>query len=66
MWQKWKENRDAERERREREEFELEQLKLDDLLAKVHERGMNGLSDGEKRELKQLSERLRSRGKANS
>jgi stage IV sporulation protein FB len=65
MWQKWKENREAERERREREQVELEQTKLDDLLAKVHERGMDGLSDGEKRELRQLSERLRSRGKAN-
>lgn len=65
MWRKWKENREAERERREREQLVLEQTKLDDLLAKVHERGMSGLSDGEKRELRQLSERLRSRGKAN-
>ena len=58
---RWKEKRKAERERREREEAARDEADLDQLLAKVHEQGMQSLTAAERRQLERVSVRLRDR-----
>jgi stage IV sporulation protein FB len=59
----WREKRRTEKERRARVEVELAQQQLDAILEKVHQQGMNSLSDAERRQLARASARLRDRGK---
>ena len=64
LWERWKAKRDAERLQREQEEEEEAELKLDEILAKLHEQGMAALSASEKRLLNRASRQLRERGKS--
>lgn len=60
--QRWLDRRRRERERRiEEEQVEAEQ-RLDSLLAKVHEQGMDALTVSERRMLKRASDRYKSKG----
>jgi hypothetical protein len=59
FWQRWRERRRAEKERRQTEkDLEAERL-LDELLDKVHQHGMHSLSEAEKRQLARVSARYR-------
>lgn len=59
---RWRESRRLEKQRRlERQQQEVEQ-KLDDVLAKVHQHGLQALSPSERRLLKRASDRFRSKG----
>lgn len=58
---RWREKRKTERERREREEAERDEADLDQLLAKVHDQGMQSLTAAERRQLERVSVRLRDR-----
>jgi Zn-dependent protease len=59
----WRERRRAEKERRARLEIEEAQQQLDVILEKVHQQGIDSLSDAERRQLNRASARLRDRGK---
>jgi Zn-dependent protease len=59
----WREKRRAEKERRDKLEVELAQQQLDAILEKVHQHGMDSLSEAERRQLNRASARLRDRGK---
>jgi stage IV sporulation protein FB len=59
----WRERRRAEKERRLRLEVEQAQQQLDVILEKVHQQGIDSLSDAERRQLNRASARLRDRGK---
>jgi stage IV sporulation protein FB len=59
----WREKRRAEKERRARLVAEQDQQWLDAILDKVHQHGMDSLSDAERRQLHRTSARLRDRGK---
>jgi Zn-dependent protease len=59
----WREKRRAEKEKRTKLEVELAQQQLDAILEKVHQHGMDSLSDAERRQLNRASARLRDRGK---
>lgn len=61
MLAKWREKRKIERDRREREEAERDEADLDQLLAKVHDQGMQSLTTAERRQLERVSVRLRDR-----
>lgn len=60
-WVQWQQRRQAEKERQARAEAELLEQQLDELLAKVHEHGLHGLTKAEQRRLKQASEAMRQR-----
>jgi len=62
-WARWRERRRAAREAREAAERHQLELQLDALLAKVHEHGLNSLSEAEQRLLKQASQSLRGRSR---
>ena len=57
MIEQWKANRDAKRRDREAAERAEEESRLDALLDKVHQQGMDSLTPSEQRFLKQASER---------
>ena len=57
MIEQWKANRDAKRREREAAALAEEESRLDALLDKVHQHGMDSLSPAEQRFLKQASER---------
>ncbi len=59
----WKLRRQSQREHREATRRQDLERQLDELLAKVHEHGMDALSDAEKRQLRRASEELRHRSK---
>jgi stage IV sporulation protein FB len=61
LLQRWKEKRRLQKEQQEREDAEEAERRLDELLAKVHEHGMDSLTDAEKRQLRQVSDRYRDR-----
>jgi hypothetical protein len=66
LLQRWRERRRIRREQQERiRRMEAEQ-QLDVLLAKVHETGLQSLSDQEQKLLRNCSELLRDRGKSES
>ena len=59
---RWLESRRQEKQRRlEQQQVQVDQ-QLDEILAKVHERGMNALTPSERRLLKRASDRYRSKG----
>lgn len=58
---RWLEQRRESRVRRKRELEELEDLRVDDLLARIHERGVDGLSSEERALLQRVSTRYRNR-----
>ncbi|HUQ71275.1 MAG TPA: site-2 protease family protein [Planctomycetaceae bacterium] len=60
-WERWREDRRSKRQAREAAEREALEQQLDLLLAKVHEQGMDALTNAERRQLKQASESLRGR-----
>lgn len=62
FWQRWRERRRAERERRETEKNQEVERLLDSLLDKVHQHGMQSLSESEKRQLARASARYRNKG----
>lgn len=64
FFERWKKRREETRARREAERDQLAAQQLDVLLAKVHEQGLQSLSESEKRLLKQASDRLRGNRKA--
>ena len=59
FFERWKKRREEARARREAERDQQASQQLDVLLAKVHEHGLQSLSETEKRLLKQASDRLR-------
>jgi Zn-dependent protease len=59
FFERWKKRREEARARREAERDQQAAEQLDILLAKVHEHGLQSLSESEKRTLKQASDRLR-------
>lgn len=59
----WRERRRQQREQALRRQQEEAERQLDDLLAKVHEHGMDSLTSREQQLLKQVSDLLRERGK---
>lgn len=61
LLQRWKDKRREQREQQEREEAEEAERCLDELLAKVHAHGMDSLTETEKRQLRQVSDRYRDR-----
>lgn len=63
---RWRERRRQERELRLRERDAEDERQLDLLLNRVHQVGMNGLSDAERRQLNRVSTRLRSRNRDSS
>lgn len=62
LLQRWLERRRRERERRIQEEQVEAEQRLDSLLAKVHEHGMDALTVSERRMLKRASDRYKSKG----
>lgn len=63
--QQWRENRRIRREQQERQRRVEAEQQLDLLLAKVHESGMQSLSEQEQKLLRNCSELLKPRGKTN-
>lgn len=59
---RWKEKRKAERARRQAEKDQEAERLLDELLEKVHQHGMESLSESEKRQLARVSARYRDKG----
>jgi len=62
LFQRWMERRRAEKRRRQEVQQQAAEIELDALLAKVHERGIDALTEAEKRQLKRASDRFRSKG----
>ena len=62
--QRWRERRRVRREQQERIRRSEAEQQLDELLAKVHEHGIESLSDQEKKLLRSCSELLQKRGKS--
>ncbi|MCA9069344.1 MAG: hypothetical protein KDA84_10495, partial [Planctomycetaceae bacterium] len=60
--QRWKEKRQAEKARRQAEKDQEAERLLDELLEKVHQHGMESLSEAEKRQLARVSARYRDKG----
>ena len=60
--QRWKDRRRAEKERRQAEKDQEVEKVLDQLLDKVHQHGMDSLSESEKRQLARASARYRNKG----
>lgn len=60
--QRWRERRRAEKQKRIEQQQQEAETKLDLLLAKVHEQGLNSLTEAEKRQLQNASHRYRSKG----
>lgn len=60
-WEQWQARRRERRRQRDSVRRELLERQLDELLAKVHENGLNALTESEKRLLKRASEELRQR-----
>ena len=63
LWKQWQERRRKERAAREQERLLQAELKLDELLAKVHEQGMGSLTEAERRQLREASHRIKEKGK---
>jgi Zn-dependent protease len=61
--QRWKARRQAEKQRRAEQQQLDAATQLDALLAKVHQQGMDSLTDAEKRQLRRAAEQLRHRSK---
>ncbi|MDB5387999.1 MAG: peptidase [Planctomycetaceae bacterium] len=59
MWQRWKQQREAEARRREAEHEQEAEARLDSLLAKIKEQGMSALSPAEKQMLETASAKIR-------
>ncbi len=62
FWKRWRERRRAEKERRQAEKDQENERLLDALLDKVHQHGMDSLSESEKRQLARASDRYRNKG----
>jgi Zn-dependent protease len=62
LFARWLESRRQEKQRRLEMQQQQVDLELDEILAKVHERGMNALTPSERRLLKRASDRYRSKG----
>lgn len=62
FFERWKERRRAEKARRQAEKDQENERLLDELLAKVHQNGMDSLSESEKRQLARVSARYRDKG----
>lgn len=60
--QRWKERRRAEKERRDEEKLAEVEIQLDELLEKVHNNGMDSLTEAEKRQLRRASNEYRKKG----
>ena len=63
VWQRWREQRRAERFLREQEQEHEAEKQLDLLLEKVHSEGIEALSDAERRLLDRVSARYRDKEK---
>lgn len=61
---RWKNQREEDRRRRQEEEDRAMEEKLDRLLEKLHAQGEGALSAAEKRQLQDISARLRNRGRS--
>jgi stage IV sporulation protein FB len=59
IWQRWKQQREAEARRREAEHEQEAEARLDSLLAKIKEQGMSSLSPSEKQMLETASAKIR-------
>lgn len=59
MLKQWKQKREEKKKERERQKAEDAERRLDELLQKVHEQGMDALTDAEKRELQKVSSQVR-------
>jgi len=59
MWQRWKQQREAEARRRELEHEQEAESQLDTLLAKIKEQGISSLSPSEKQMLETASAKIR-------
>jgi Zn-dependent protease len=62
FWQRRKERKSAEKARRQAEKDQEAERLLDELLDKVHQHGMQSLSESEKRQLARVSARYRDKG----
>lgn len=62
-WQRWRQRREQRQQRREQEQLQQAERRLDSLLAKVHEQGMNSLTEQERQELQRASRALQNRTK---
>ncbi len=62
FWKRWRLRRRAEKERRQAEKDQEAERVLDFLLDKVHQHGMQSLSEAEKRQLARVSARYRDKG----
>lgn len=65
-WQQWKSKREEQKEQEARERRLQDEMKLDELLAKVHEQGYQSLTAAEKRVLERVSTEYRERSKKQS
>ncbi len=61
FWQRWKERRRAEKAQRQAEKDQEAERVLDELLDKVHQHGMDSLTEAEKRQLARASDRYRNK-----
>jgi Zn-dependent protease len=61
-WQRWKQGREAARRERELEERAANARRVDELLDKVHQVGMHGLTSEERRFLDRMSSQYRTQG----
>ena len=61
MLDRWRAQREEERLRRQEEDDREMERRLDELLAKLHVGGEASLSSAEKRQLREISDRIRNR-----
>jgi Zn-dependent protease len=59
FWQRWKQKRALQKRLREQERRQAEELRMDELLDKVHREGLNALTEEERRFLKRVSDQKR-------
>jgi hypothetical protein len=61
FWQRWWQRRVQRKLQRQQEQREAEERRMDELLAKVQQKGLQSLSDEERRFLKRVSDKYRNR-----
>jgi hypothetical protein len=64
FWQRWRQQRAEARRQREEKERQEEERRVDELLAKVQQGGMQSLTEEEQRFLKRVSAKLRNRDRS--
>jgi hypothetical protein len=61
FWQRWWQRRAARKLQRQQEQRQAEERRMDELLQKVQQKGLQSLSDEERRFLKRVSDKYRNR-----